>query len=531
MTEISLQVSETVAVTLDVGEQGETGLTGAQGETGLTGADSVVAGPIGLTGLTGDTGETGIVEQATPPDDVSVLWLDSSADAVPVDLSGVEPAGLSAATKEELSATFAQLGAHFAHLDMAMKAGGSSVGLQVIGDSTGNETGEWVYLLGQSLAARYPSVGVRHRLWNDATQRYDAPAVIQTPPLGYRHVNLTGGFMWFPHTAAQSIVGDIDVRVKVAMNDWTPATNQVLVSKFGGVGKNAWRFYVNASGRPVFEWSTNGAYALPSIVASVSPTVADGTELWLRATLDVDNGSGGYTATLYTSADGSSWTTLGSAVTTTAGVTNIFDANNQMELGSRASGADILAGKVFEVEVRKGIDGPTVLPVAPGQWQPSGSLTHAGSPVLDIINASHSGASIAYLNDAVRLPKLTPDYGTLLTFISCSHNDGTWLGPTYLMQYDTLLASIKARQPLTVPVVIGQNPRSSPATWLVEHASRIAQQRAWASRNGAAFVNVYGAFTSDPRALSLLVSGADGIHPTAAGSVLWRDTILKTAAL
>jgi peptidoglycan/xylan/chitin deacetylase (PgdA/CDA1 family) len=114
MTEISLQVSETVAVTLDVGEQGETGLTGARGETGLTGADSVVAGPIGLTGLTGltgdtgETGETGIVEQATPPDDVSVLWLDSSADAVPVDLSGVEPAGLSVATKTAQAANFAR---------------------------------------------------------------------------------------------------------------------------------------------------------------------------------------------------------------------------------------------------------------------------------------------------------------------------------------------------------------------------------------------------------------------------------------
>jgi hypothetical protein len=106
--EVVVEITESQVVEVLLAE-GPRGLQGVQGATGLTGADSVVAGPIGLTGLTGDTGETGIVEQATPPADVSVLWLDSSADAVPVDLSGVEPAGLSDETKATLAGTYAPI--------------------------------------------------------------------------------------------------------------------------------------------------------------------------------------------------------------------------------------------------------------------------------------------------------------------------------------------------------------------------------------------------------------------------------------
>lgn len=52
--------------------------------------------------------------------------------------------------------------------------------LGVLGDSTGNGTDEWVYLLAQHLAGRYPRYTVTYRLWNDGTQLYDSPSTIQT---------------------------------------------------------------------------------------------------------------------------------------------------------------------------------------------------------------------------------------------------------------------------------------------------------------------------------------------------------------
>lgn len=52
--------------------------------------------------------------------------------------------------------------------------------LTILGDSTGNETFEWVYLTAQWLAAKYPAYTVTHRLWNDTNQNYDAATTIQT---------------------------------------------------------------------------------------------------------------------------------------------------------------------------------------------------------------------------------------------------------------------------------------------------------------------------------------------------------------
>ena len=48
-----------------------------------------------------------------------------------------------------------------------------------VGDSTGNETTEWIYLLTQALAAQWPRWTVQYRLWNDGATSYDAPVTIQ----------------------------------------------------------------------------------------------------------------------------------------------------------------------------------------------------------------------------------------------------------------------------------------------------------------------------------------------------------------
>lgn len=52
--------------------------------------------------------------------------------------------------------------------------------LLVVGDSTGNETTEWVYLVTQWLASEHPSWTVHYRAWNDATVSYTAAATVQT---------------------------------------------------------------------------------------------------------------------------------------------------------------------------------------------------------------------------------------------------------------------------------------------------------------------------------------------------------------
>lgn len=61
-----------------------------------------------------------------------------------------------------------------------IQQGTSDVSLLVVGDSTGNETTEWVYLFAQWLGAQYPTHSVSYRLWNDTSNVYDAAVAVST---------------------------------------------------------------------------------------------------------------------------------------------------------------------------------------------------------------------------------------------------------------------------------------------------------------------------------------------------------------
>jgi hypothetical protein len=167
-----------------------------------------------------------------------------------------------------------------------------------------------------------------------------------------------------PDSATLDITGDIDLRVHVAMDDWTPSAVQGLVNKYLATGpQRAWRLTVQASGLLRLVWSQTGSATLVTVTSTVAPTVADGAPLWIRATLDVDNGASGNDVTFYTSTDGLTWTQLGATVTT-AGATSIFSSTASLGVGygydDGTQTQERLAGKVFSAEVRSGIDGTVV---------------------------------------------------------------------------------------------------------------------------------------------------------------------------
>jgi hypothetical protein len=94
--------------------------------------------------------------------------------------------------------------------------------------------------------------------------------------------------------------------------------------------------------------------------SSVAPTVVDGQALWVRVTFDVNNGSGGRTATFYTSVDGVTWVQLGTPVVS-ATATSIHPGSAPVTVGSTDVGvSQRLAGRVFSTEVRNGIGGTVV---------------------------------------------------------------------------------------------------------------------------------------------------------------------------
>jgi hypothetical protein len=167
-----------------------------------------------------------------------------------------------------------------------------------------------------------------------------------------------------------SILGDIDIRVKAALIDWTPTAQSLLISKENNSDPaRAWRFGVNTDGTLHFSWFPLGTTASQITTSSTAAnTFVDGTINWIRATLDVDNGASGNTVTFYTSSDGVTWTQLGNTVVT-ASTTTLFDTTSPVYVGGRDStNLSPMLGNVYYAEVRKGIAGPIVSTFNPSDW-------------------------------------------------------------------------------------------------------------------------------------------------------------------
>ena len=156
----------------------------------------------------------------------------------------------------------------------------------------------------------------------------------------------SGNYASTPDSAAVSITGDIDIRVKVALDDWTPATANAVMGKIDSSDNRSYYFSVNSGatvGKLQLATSPDGLASSEVLGRSTVATgFTDGTVHWVRVTLDVNDGGGNRVYNFYTSEDGETWDQLGTTVTT-AGATTIFDGDSALEVGS------IFAGTLFNV--------------------------------------------------------------------------------------------------------------------------------------------------------------------------------------
>lgn len=170
-----------------------------------------------------------------------------------------------------------------------------------------------------------------------------------------------------PDVAGLSLTGDLDLRMLVAMTDWTPAATQNLMSHFSVTSnQRSWRFDLNTAGTFGFLWSVDGTATITK--ASTAATGrTDGLPLWVRVTHDVDNGAAGNDVIFYTSTDpvttapaSVTWSQLGTTVTT-AGTTSHFDSTTTPIIGAiSAGGALLMVGHVHYAEMRSAIAGTVV---------------------------------------------------------------------------------------------------------------------------------------------------------------------------
>ncbi|MEU9865481.1 hypothetical protein AB0D99_31895 [Streptomyces sp. NPDC047971] len=164
-----------------------------------------------------------------------------------------------------------------------------------------------------------------------------------------------------PDHASLDITGDIDVRADVSPSLWGgSAIGYELMGKYVVTGGQlAWLLMITGEGEILFTWSPNGTDLIQHRSA-VLPFVPMHRAA-VRATLDVNNGLGGYTLTYYTAPTlAGPWTQLSQTVTT-SGTTSIFNSSAPLEVGDVAVlGFTRTARRIHAAEVRNGIGGSVV---------------------------------------------------------------------------------------------------------------------------------------------------------------------------
>ncbi|HEX3461853.1 MAG TPA: Ig-like domain repeat protein, partial [Acidimicrobiales bacterium] len=218
-----------------------------------------------------------------------------------------------------------------------------------------------------------------------------------------------------PSSGALAVTGDIDIRAKVSLDNWTPSGFEYLVTN--GLSPSAWAytFYVNPGGNLAFAWSSDGT--IPNLHYSYSPvpSFTNGSNHWLRVTRSASSG----VVTFYTSSDGVSWSQLGSPVSGPTG--SMYAGTQPLSLGSYGAGANaFLTGDLYDAEVRSGISGTVVaspdFTAASGSsfsdaegnpWSIGGGASLQGGPALSSgttydykVQAVNAGGASGYSNVA-----------------------------------------------------------------------------------------------------------------------------------
>lgn len=215
---------------------------------------------------------------------------------------------------------------------------------------------------------------------------------------------VVGNYASTPDSAAVSITGDIDIRAKISLSDWTPTTAFGAVTKYDEPSQISYLFRVEVAGTLRLFWSENGS-STKNLSSSVSNSIVDGTAKWIRVTLDADNGASGHTARFYTSDDGVAWTQLGTD-RTGVGVTSIFDSTAEIWIGAN-EGSSFTAGNVYYAEIRNGIEGAVVAAFDPSDAVSGVTVTSfTSSQTGEVWTINQSGATPAQL-------MFTPDSTTL----------------------------------------------------------------------------------------------------------------------
>ena len=217
----------------------------------------------------------------------------------------------------------------------------------------------------------------------DLFQGANRPVYLAYSGTKYGYLNGTAGnYFSTPDSAAVSVTGDIDVRACLALPSWTViSAASGIVTKIGSVGQRAYQFYINTNGTLGFGTTGDGS-SITNATSSVATAFSANEIGWVRATRASATGA----VLFYTSADGSSWTQLGTPASNTAGA--IFDGSNEIQIGASSS-VSPLSGRIYRAQIYNGIGGTLVADFNPALYTSGTTFTASTGEVWTINGGAH----------------------------------------------------------------------------------------------------------------------------------------------
>lgn len=163
---------------------------------------------------------------------------------------------------------------------------------------------------------------------------------VSTPGTGYssylRLPGVAGNYASTPDSAALSITGDIDIRVRVSLDAWSTA-NQVLIAKYVGAGSQGSYIFATGASNTLSCSLYNSAGGGAGSTSTAAHSFTAGQAGWVRFTYRVSDRRVQFFTAADSSSMPSSWTQLGTDLTNA--MTNIKDSTSPLEIGSVNNGA------------------------------------------------------------------------------------------------------------------------------------------------------------------------------------------------
>ena len=190
----------------------------------------------------------------------------------------------------------------------------------------------------------------------------------------------SGSYFATPDSAANSIANDIDIIVRVVLNDYTPASEVCIISKWTAAGnQRSWTLDLTPTSTLKFYISADGSTSSEGTSTSAG-TLVDRQAYWIRVTRAKVTGE----TLFYQSSDAglpAGWTQIGNAVTIAAN-SAIFDGTaGIVPCGIDAGTSLLAAGSVYRAQIYNGIGGTLAVDFNPNLWGSGDTFTAATGEV------------------------------------------------------------------------------------------------------------------------------------------------------